>query len=71
MEQRINKSGGEMKLKGTVRFVETMSVFPEEKRLIEFCRALRWGEVLIKVKNGLPVMGHHVREDVKFTDDGT
>jgi hypothetical protein len=38
----------------------------KEKKLIEFIRSLKYGEVTIKVQDGLPVMIEKVTEKVKL-----
>ena len=38
----------------------------KERRLIEFIRELRFGEVVIKVQDGLPVMVEKATERVKL-----
>jgi len=58
-----------MKFQSNARLAETMAVFPEEARLIKYCRELGYGELILKVRNGLPVMIHKPREDVKLTID--
>lgn len=57
-------------LASNVRFAETMVVFPEERKLVECIRNLGWGEITVKIKDGLPVMGHRPIKDIKFTDNG-
>lgn len=62
-------TSGEARLKSTVRFVETMPLFPEEVKLIKYCREFGWGEFTLVVKDGIPVMIHKAREDQKLTED--
>ena len=38
----------------------------KEKRLLEFIRRLGYGEILIKVQDGLPVMVERATEKVKL-----
>ena len=38
----------------------------KEQKLIEFIRELQYGEVTIKVQDGLPVMIERVKEKVKL-----
>ena len=38
----------------------------KEKKLLEFIRELQYGEVTIKVQDGLPVMIERVKEKVKL-----
>ncbi len=38
----------------------------KEKRLIDFIRRLKYGEVIIKVQDGLPVMVEKATEKVKL-----
>lgn len=38
----------------------------KEKRLLEFIRQLRYGEIVIKVQDGLPVMVERATEKVKL-----
>lgn len=38
----------------------------KEKNLIEFIRQLRYGEITIKVQDGLPVMIEKAKEKVKL-----
>ena len=67
--ETVKVGNSEMRLKSTVRFVESKPLFPEEVKLINFLRGMGYGELTIKVKDGLPVMGHHPVEDIKFTTD--
>mgnify|MGYP000966326893 CR=1 FL=1 len=41
---------------------------PEQRRLLDCLQGLDWGEVLVVVKNGLPVMVKRERKDIKLTD---
>ncbi|WP_083191798.1 DUF2292 domain-containing protein [Thermoclostridium stercorarium] len=38
----------------------------KEKRLLEFIRRLGYGEITIRVQDGLPVMVERVKEKVKL-----
>jgi len=38
----------------------------KEQRLLEFIRALQFGEVTIRVQDGLPVMVERAKEKVKL-----
>lgn len=38
----------------------------KERRLLEFIRRLRYGEITIKVQDGLPVMVERATEKVKL-----
>ena len=41
---------------------------PEQERLLDYLRELAWGEAVVVVKNGLPVMVKRERKDIKLTD---
>lgn len=43
-----------------------MELHEKEERLIEFIRELQFGEVTIKVQDGLPVMVEKAKEKVKL-----
>jgi len=45
-------------------------VYPDDIRLLQHLREVKWGEVTVKIKNGRPVMGQRVLEDRKYSDDG-
>lgn len=45
---------------------QTKPLHEKEKRLIEFIRQLRYGEITIKVQDGLPVMVEKAMEKVKL-----
>lgn len=45
---------------------EQEQLHEKEKRLIEFIRELQYGEVVIKVQDGLPVMVEKATEKVKL-----
>jgi hypothetical protein len=45
----------------------TYFIFHEkEKRLIEYIRELKFGELVIKVQDGLPVMVERAKEKIKL-----
>ena len=44
----------------------SIQLHEKEKRLIEFIRRLGYGEVTIKVQDGLPVMVERATEKVKL-----
>jgi hypothetical protein len=37
-----------------------------EKEFLEFCREFGWGEVVVTIKDGRPVMAKIVHQDFKF-----
>lgn len=39
---------------------------PEEDRLLRLLRETYWGEVIVKVKDGRPVMASTIKRDVKL-----
>jgi len=45
---------------------EAGKIHEKEKKLIDFIRELRYGELTIKVQDGLPVMIEKVTEKVKL-----
>ena len=45
---------------------EMMKLHEKEKKLIEFIRELKYGEVLIRVQDGVPVMVEKAMEKVKL-----
>lgn len=45
---------------------EAGKIHEKEKKLIEFIRQLRYGELTIKVQDGLPVMIERTKEKVKL-----
>jgi hypothetical protein len=45
---------------------EAGKIHEKEKKLIEFIRQLRYGELTIKVQDGLPVMVERAKEKVKL-----
>jgi len=38
----------------------------EEKNLIQLCRDTRYGEVVVRLKDGRPVMASVIKRDVKL-----
>ena len=44
----------------------SIQLHEKEKRLIEFIRRLKYGEVVIKVQDGLPVLIERATEKVKL-----
>jgi hypothetical protein len=48
------------------RLTEYYVLREKEKKLIEFIRELEFGEVTIKVQDGLPVMVERAKEKVKL-----
>lgn len=44
----------------------SIELHEKEKRLIEFIRRLKYGEVVIKVQDGLPVLIERATEKVKL-----
>lgn len=46
--------------------IEQEKLHEKEKRLIEFIRCLKYGELLIKVQDGLPVMVERATEKIKL-----
>lgn len=40
----------------------------EEQRLLDYIRSLEFGEAVVVVKAGLPVMIKQERKDIKLTD---
>ncbi len=48
-------------------FPNTTQLSDAELKLIELIRELKWGEVTVIMKNGVPVMAQKVRMDVKLT----
>lgn len=45
-----------------------VSLSPQQRKLLDYLFDLSWGEVLVVVKNGLPVMVKRERKDIKLTD---
>jgi hypothetical protein len=45
---------------------EAGKIHEKEKKLLEFIQELQYGEVTIKVQDGLPVMIERVKEKVKL-----
>lgn len=43
-----------------------MQLRPQERRLIALIRAVRWGEITIKVQDGLPILAIEIRRMVKL-----
>jgi len=39
---------------------------PQERRLLELVRAIGWGQVTVKVQNGVPVLAVEIRRMVKL-----
>lgn len=48
------------------KIAEYFAFHEKEKKLIKFIRELQYGEVTIKVQDGLPVMIERVKEKVKL-----
>jgi len=45
---------------------EQQKLHEKERRLLEFIRRLGYGEILIKVQDGLPVMVERATEKIKL-----
>jgi len=52
---------------GKIKY-KPVELHPAERRLIQYLRELQFGEVNLKVQDGLPVIAERVREKVKFTE---
>lgn len=48
------------------RQLEQQKLHEKEKRLLEFIRCLGYGEILIKVQDGLPMMIEKATEKIKL-----
>lgn len=48
------------------KIAEYFAFHEKEKKLIKFIRELQYGEVTIKVQDGLPVMVERAKEKVKL-----
>lgn len=43
-------------------------VHPNEERLLEYLRTIRYGEVTVKVHDGIPVMVVETQKKIKLTE---
>lgn len=57
----------EAKLSSSIRLIDRIELTTEETKLIIFLRGLSFGDVNVVVRNGVPVMLHQIKEDVKLT----